>query len=95
MGDNSRTPISDLERIAKIAQQVRAGVLPENDAIFAVAQIIDSSATARKMSSDNIEALSKLISGYFLWCRHVGTEKPAVKPAWMFEDGSGWIGRAR
>jgi len=72
MGDDSRVPLSDLERVAKIAQQVRGGLLGEDDAIFAVARIVAASPTARNMGQDELEALSLLISGYFLHCRFVG-----------------------
>lgn len=69
---DERKPISDLERLSKIARQVRAGQLPEDDAIFAVAQIIASSPTARDMGQYDIESLALLFSGYFLHCRSVG-----------------------
>jgi hypothetical protein len=72
---DDRVPLADLVKVAKLAEHVRMGAVSEDEAIsFLACRIIGESPGLRNITGEQIESLSRLISGYFLWCRHVGTE---------------------
>lgn len=67
MSDQSdpRLPLSDLEKLAKLSDQVHGGALTEKDAITRLAcDIVGPSVYLPRITGDQIESLSRMISGY-------------------------------
>jgi hypothetical protein len=89
--ETERTPLSDLERLAKLAENVRNGEVTEGEAItFLATNIVGRSPHLPRITGDQIESLSRMISGYFLWCRHVGTAAE-----WVEDGPDGRVSRSR
>lgn len=60
-----RVPLSDLEKLAKLADQLKGGLITEGEAVSRLAcDIVGRSPALPRITGDMIESLSLLFTGY-------------------------------
>lgn len=69
---SERTPLSDLEKLVKLSDQILSGEVTEAEAVSRLScDIIGRSPAWPRITGDMIESLSRLVSGYTRHCRLV------------------------